>query len=74
MKLMTKELERKFAKAGLYTKDGQGFEAEVVVKYFNPYGAGTWIITEGKKRKKWRLVIIWFLSYFGMGMGLCKII
>lgn len=51
MKLMTKELERKFAKAGLYTKDGQGFEAEVVVKYFNPYGAGTWIITEGKKEK-----------------------
>ena len=25
-------------------------EAEVVVKYFNPCGAGTWLITEGEQQ------------------------
>lgn len=49
MKLMTKELEKAFEQAPLYSKDGQGLEAEVVVKYFNPVGAGTWLITEGDK-------------------------
>lgn len=51
MVLMTKELERKFAKSPLYSKDGQGEEAEIVVKYFNPAGAGTWLITEGEKQE-----------------------
>jgi hypothetical protein len=46
---MTKELEKKFEKYPLYSQDGKGMEAEVVVKYFNPCGAGTWLITEGEK-------------------------
>lgn len=50
MKLMTKELEDKFAKYPLYSQEGKGFDAEVVVKYFNPYGRGTWLITEGEKQ------------------------
>ena len=49
MKLITKEIEKKFEKFPLYSQDGKGMDAEVVVKYFNPYGAGTWIITEGNK-------------------------
>lgn len=51
MKLMTKEIESKLAKSPLYSKDGQGKNAEVIVKYFNPYGAGTWLITEGEKQE-----------------------
>ena len=51
MKLMTKEIEKKFKKFPLYSQDGKGDEAEVVVKYFNPYGAGTWLITEGEKQE-----------------------
>lgn len=51
MKLMTKELEKAFEKAPIYSKDGQGLNAEVVVKYFNPCGAGTWLITEGEKQE-----------------------
>lgn len=51
MKLMTKELEKKFAAAPLYSKEGQMENAEVVVKYFNPVGAGTWLITEGEKQE-----------------------
>lgn len=50
MKLMTKELEKKFEKYPLYSQDGLMEEAKVVVKYFNPCGAGTWLITEGEKQ------------------------
>ena len=49
MMLMTKELEKKFEKFPLYSQEGLMEEAEVVVKYFNPCGAGTWLITEGNK-------------------------
>jgi len=51
MKLMTKELEKKFEKFPLYSQDGMGMDSEVVVKYFNPCGAGTWLITEGEKQE-----------------------
>lgn len=51
MRLMTKEIERELQKSPLYSKDGQGENAEVVVKYFNPCGAGTWLITEGEKQE-----------------------
>lgn len=49
MKLMTKEIEKALLKSPMCSKDGQGKDADVIVKYFNPYGAGTWLITEGEK-------------------------
>lgn len=49
MKLMTEELAKKFEKYPLYSQDGLLGESKVIVKYFNPFGAGTWIITEGNK-------------------------
>lgn len=51
MKLMTKEIEKKLLKCPIGSKDGQGKNAEVIVKYFNPCGAGTWLITEGEKQE-----------------------
>lgn len=51
MKLMTKEIEKKFEKFPLYSQDGKGQEAEVVVKYFCPWNASTWLITEGEKQE-----------------------
>lgn len=48
--LMTKELEKKFSKYPIGSQDGKGMDAEVIVKYFNPCGAGTWLITEGEKQ------------------------
>ena len=51
MMLMTKELEKAFERYPLYSQDGLMEEAEVVVKYFNPCGAGTWLITEGEKQE-----------------------
>ena len=55
-KLMNKGIEQKFKKYPLYSQDGKGMNAKVVVKYFNPYGSGTWLITEGDKMENgdWR--------------------
>lgn len=35
MKLMTPEIEQKLKEYPLYSQDGKGDEAQVVVKYFN---------------------------------------
>ena len=50
MMLMTKELEKTLEKYPIGSQDGKGEEAKVIVKYFNPCGAGTWLITEGEKQ------------------------
>lgn len=44
VKLMTKELEKRFSEVG--NQDGKGFDALVVAKYFNPCGSWTWYATE----------------------------
>ena len=51
MLLMTKELEKRFKKYPLYSQEGKLYDCEVVVKYFNPCGNGTWLITEGEKQE-----------------------
>lgn len=49
MKLITKELERKFSKYPIYSQEGMILDAKVIVKYFNPAGTGTWLITEAEQ-------------------------
>lgn len=49
MQLMTKEIEKKLNKVGLYGQDSKGDQAEVIVKYFNPVGNGIWLVTGGEK-------------------------
>lgn len=52
MELITKELEKAFLKHPLYsTEDTPILDKEIVVKYFNPYGIGTWLIVEGDKQE-----------------------
>ena len=51
MMLMTKELEKAFEKYPLYSQEEKDMKSEVVVKYFNPCGIGTWLITEGEKQE-----------------------
>ena len=51
MKLLTKEIEKKLEKSPYGSKDGMGTNAPLVVKFFNPSGAGTWLITEGEKQE-----------------------
>ena len=49
MKLMTKALEKRFAKIGRQEGDK---DPVVVAKYFNPVGAGTWWATEYDPEEK----------------------
>ena len=56
MKLLTKEIISKFEKHPFHSQDGKGIDAEVLVKYFNPCGSGTWLITEAEREgDDWRL-------------------
>lgn len=50
MKLMTKEIENKFKKYPIGSQENVE-DPTVVVKYFNPCGAGTWLVTEGEKQE-----------------------
>ena len=51
MKLITEEIENKFEEYPIGSQDGKGGNAEVIAKFFNPTGVGTWYITEGTKQK-----------------------
>lgn len=73
MKLMTKELETVLQKFPLLSQDGKGKNATVLVKYFNPCGAGTWLITEGEKQEDgdWLLfgychICVWEWGYVSL--------
>lgn len=44
--LVNKSIEASFAKHPLYSQDGKGGEADILVKYFNPYGQGRWYVLE----------------------------
>lgn len=49
MKLLTKAIEKKLNKFGIGSQDGKGGDAEVIVKFFYPYGSGTWLVTEAEQ-------------------------
>lgn len=66
MELMTKEIEEKLLNAPFGSTDGMGMDAPVVVKYFNPIGAGTWLITEGEKQEDGNWILY---GYCDLGMG-----
>jgi len=48
MKLITKEIEKKLLNTPLYSTDGNMIK-DVLVKFFNPCGAGTWYVFEAEK-------------------------
>ena len=50
MNLLTNELKELFKQYPIYSQDGIGMESIVLVKYFNPCGAGTWLITEAEEQ------------------------
>ena len=51
MELLTNEIIEKFKEYPLYSQDGKGEDSVTLVKYFNPCGDGTWIITEAEKQE-----------------------
>jgi len=56
MQLMTKEIEEKLEETGLYPDIENLMKAEIIVKYFNPTGVGTWLIVGGERvEEDWEL-------------------
>lgn len=51
MNLLTDEIKELFKQYPLYSQDGKGLDSVVLVKYFNPCGAGTWLITETEEQE-----------------------
>lgn len=51
MNLLTDEIKELFRKYPLYSQDGKGMDSVVLIKYFNPCGSGTWIITEAEEQE-----------------------
>lgn len=51
MNLLTKEIMERFEIYPLYSQEGRGLDSVVIAKYFNPCGAGTWLITEAEKEE-----------------------
>ena len=51
MNLLTNEIKELFQHYPLYSQDGKGMDSVVLVKYFNPCGAGTWLITEAEEQE-----------------------
>ena len=64
MKLLTKEIEKKLNKYPFNSQDGKLGEAEVIVKFFNPVGVGTWFITEAEKQDSGKYL---FYGYCHLG-------
>lgn len=48
MKLITKAIEKKLENTPFYSTDGNTIK-EVLVKFFNPAGIGTWYVFEAEK-------------------------
>lgn len=46
MELLTKEILKKFESKPIGSTDGQGDQAEIVVKFFTPWANWTWYATE----------------------------
>ena len=69
MKLLTRTVEKAFEKYPLRSQDGKGLDAKVIVKYFNPYGSGTWLITEAEKQENgdWLLFGYFFIHEWEWG-------
>ena len=50
MELLTTDIINKFKAYPLYSQEEKGMDSLVLVKYFNPCGVGTWIITEAEEQ------------------------
>ncbi len=69
MELLTNEIIKKFKKHPLYSQDGKGFDSLVLVKYFNPVGAGTWLITEAEQQEDGNWLLFGYCHIFEWEWG-----
>lgn len=68
MKLLTEKIIEDFKKYPFGSQDNKkGMERKVLVKFFNPYGVGTWIITEAEWQEETKDWLLYGLGDLGYG-------
>lgn len=67
MKMITKEIEKKFAKYPLSSQDGKGDDAKVLFKAFNPYGGQSWYVLEAGEEMNGDRELFAYMTYGGEG-------
>lgn len=51
MKLITKQIEKLLSKHNFGSQEGLDKDTKIIVKFFNPCGIGTWLVTEAEKQE-----------------------
>lgn len=69
MELLTKEIEENLKKTPFGTNEALGEDAEVIVKYFNPIGRGTWLITEEERQEDGDWLLFGYCNIFEWEWG-----
>ena len=69
MNLLTDEIKELFKQYPLYSQDGKGMDSVVLVKYFNPCGAGTWLITEAEEQEDGDYLLFGYCHIFCWEFG-----
>ena len=64
MKIITNEVLKNFEKHPMHSQEGKGMDAKVLVKFFNPYGRGTWLITEAEKQENGDWLLFGYMNIF----------
>ena len=68
MKLLTEKIIKDFKKYPYHSQDDvKPMDKKVLVKFFNPYGVGTWIITEAEWDEEAKDWIMYGLAELGYG-------
>jgi len=68
-KIITKAIEKLFEKYPIYSQEKSGGDAKVLCKIFNPYGRGTWYITEVEKLQNGDYRCFGLVSMFETELG-----
>ena len=68
---VTEQLKNVFEANPLYSKEGQGLNAEVIARFFLPFSSVVWLVTEAEQQEDGDWPFFRLLPYSRMGMGLC---
>ena len=48
---VTEQLKKVFESSPLYSKEGKGFSAEVIARFFLPFSSSEWLVTEAEQQE-----------------------
>lgn len=69
MKMITKAIEKEMERNPIGSHDGEGLDAPIICKFFNPYGRGTWLITEAEKQEDGDWLLFGYCNIFEWEWG-----